>query len=364
MTYWSDMYIKSGDSHLKNNSIIISKEPPIKYDDHEKKINLLNGIKPSVYEEVSNFIKQHNRMSTGNTTLLPTKELERYLDLENISILMRSQNNNKLMGTIISLLLPIKVVNGGNKEIITHGCATFLNVHSAIRGFGMCMAIIREGISLGYEKGIYCDYHMLSFKLGDNSVKIKSWYRPINLSRSKTLGFLYPGYNDLRSTVKTRLKYTTILRGTMNYDKVSSTNIDYYNYYLSTIKNKKFSFYPDITLWKKWVTSFPTYIIYNNSSKVGIVSLNTTYCTIESTKETGRVCFPVICNGDMQYVLPVLGHIARNENYDVIYFYQHGDLTDSSLESFNAIKSDTNVWVSLYNNSIDLKPEDIYAPLL
>ena len=371
MSYWSDMFIKSSKSSksiqpnstqpnsTQPNQIIISKEPPVPYDKGSKNFTLFEGITPSQYQEVSAFIEQHNCMSTGNTTLLPTTELERYLNMENISVLMRGNNQNKLMGTILSLVLPIKI----EKKIITHGCTTFLNVHPAIRGFGMCMALIRGLAGFGYKKKVYCDYHMVAFKLGDNSVKLNSWYRPINLNRCKDLGFLYHGCNDSRSSIKNRLKYTNDLRGSMNFVKVGNDE-DQYKYYLETVKNKKFVFYPDIDLWKKWITSFPTYIIYNNSAKVGIVSLNTTYCVIESTGGTGKVCFPIICNGDMEYVLPVLNHIARIEKYDVVYFHQHGDVTQSALESINAIKTDTTLWFSLYNNSIDLDSSDIYAPLL
>jgi hypothetical protein len=361
--YWSEMYVTKS-SKDQSDEFIISKDPPIKFEYDNKKLILCEGIKESEYGEVSNFYQKYNRMSTGNTTLLPVSELERYLSISNISLLMRSANG-MLIGTIISLLLPVKNSNGSIEEIIIHGCTTFLAIHPSLRKMGLCMALIRKLIELGYDKGLFCDYHMVAFPIGTNSISLNSWYRPIDLHRSKELGFLYDGLLDSHNSTKLRLKYRTTIPNNHTYVQVIDNNINIsLNYYKELVKNKKFAFWPGEKLWSDWIRSYPTYLIYNKNKCVGIVSLNTVYCVIERTKETGRILFPIICDGEMDSVMPVICTIAKDLNYDVVYFHQHGSVTEVSLCKIKAIRTTTKLWFSLYNNCINLNVEDINVPLL
>ena len=360
--YWSEMYISNSEVQ-KSDGFIVSTDPPTKYDGN-KKITLSYDIDESEYDEICSFYEKYNRMSTGNTTLLPISELTRYMSYDNISVVMRSQNNNKLMGVIISIVLPIKNTNERGSELITHGCTTFLNVHPAVRGHGMCMALIRGLIERGYEKGIYCDYHTVHFKIGDNSIPLNCYYRPINLKRSIELGFLYPDCNDIRKNTLNRLRYSTNLPTGCSYVRVDDNITSSLEYYRESVKDKKFAFYPDESLWKQWIEGFPTYIIYHNNVEVGIVSLNTLYCVISSTGNEGRIATSVICNGKMKLVLPTLIHITNQSGYDVFYFHQYGDVTANDLESIHCIKTDHTMWFSLYNNKIKIEPSDLSVPLL
>jgi len=360
--YWKEMYI-SADNNASPDSFIISKQPPAPYTDRDN-IKISRGIVQEEYEEVCAFIEQHNRMSTGNTTLLPKEELVRYLSLPNTSVLMRSPNG-KLMGLIISLELPVRNKNKTNEEIIVHGCTTFLNVHGSLRGHGLCMALIRGLIGYGFEDGHYCDYHMVAFELGANSIPLNSWFRPIRLERAKDLGFLYPGYGNPRNSRRNRLRYRTTIPKEHRYELVTEDDLEEgLRYYLKTVENENFAFWPDLQLWSQWVKSFPTYLVYKGENIVGITSLNTIYCRMEQTGGTGKVLFPIICNGDMSSVMPVLNTIAKENGYDIIYYHQHGLVTEADLESVNAIKTTTTMWFSLYNNQIKLTDQDIMVPLL
>ena len=378
--YWSDMYIsndtkdtnetnQTDDTNETNTKdFIISTDPPVNYDSN---VNVIvhHGIKLSEYEEVSDFIRKYNKMSSGNTTLLPVEELERYLSIPNISVLLRS-SKGLLIGTIICLLLPIKNKSQGLEKVITHGCTTFLTVHPSVRGMGLCMALIRGLINYGYEMGVYCDYHMVSFQIGDNSFPLNSWFRPINLSRAKELGFLYPGYDDPRSVRTNRLKYRTKLPPDYSYVQITEENknlkasLDYYCSLVDKDKDKMFSFYPDSEIWSKWVQAFPSYQIYNKKKLVGVVSLNTVFCTIDATNETGRALFPIVCIGDMKTVMPTLCNIAATTNHDIIYFHEQGDVTEEALSRTNTIMTTTKPWFSLYNNNIRINPSNLYVPLL
>lgn len=360
--YWSEMYIADGNSN--HSDFIISKKAPVKYDD-SKKVVLTYQIDPSEYEEISEFYRQYNKMATGNTTLLPVPELRRYLSFDNTCVVMRSESGNKLMGVIISIELPIRNIENNRTEIITHGCTTFLNVHPIIRGHGMGMILIRGLIWKGFEKKIYCDYHTVHFQIGDNSVELDCYYRPINLKRCVELGFLFPDCYNQNAVTRVRLRYRTKLPPNHRYEKIINNNLnEALEYYRESIKDKKFAFYPDNDLWKKWVVGFPTYLIYKNNKIEGIVSLNVVHCVITGTGKEGKIVTPVICNGNMGSVLPVLVHISEVLKYDVLYFHQYGDVGAKDLESINCVKNTHTTWFSLYNNQITLDVSDLSVPLL
>ena len=273
--FWKDMFVENGQN--EGNTFIISKEKPISYGG-KKNIKVIKGLEVSEYDEFCSFIQNHNKMSTGNTTLLPKSELVKLLKLDNNVVLIRSNVGNKLIGTIMTIKLPIRNKQDSKCEIITHGCTTFLSIHSKLRGNGLCMALIRGLVGYGYEEKVYCDYHTVPLKIGNNSIKVNSWYRPIHLQNSTKLGFLHSNTN---TKTRNRLKYKTNLQKGYSFSKITNTNsIESLNLYKKLIKNKKFVFYPDIDLWKKWINIFPSFIIYKENVEIGIVSLHTLYCII------------------------------------------------------------------------------------
>ena len=276
---------------------------------------------------------------------------------------MRNIKNKILIGIVMTILLPIKNKNENRQEIITHGCTTFLNVHPKIRNHGMCMALIRRLIENGYQKNIYCSYHTVPFKLGNNSILLTSWYRPINIKKCTDIGFLFPGYDDKKMYTRNRLRYKNKIPKNVSYKKVDANNIEEsFEVYQKFIQNKKFVFFPDIKLWKLWINLFPTYIIYKNKEQTGILSVNSLTCKVKTTQKEGKIITPIICNGDTKSILSVLTYIGQKENYDVAYFYQYGDITTENMKIMNCIKTNDKMWFSLYNNNIKLNIEDISVP--
>lgn len=344
----------------EESNLIISKKTPQTYNEN-KNIKLSRGIKDDELDEVCRFIKEQNKMSSGNTTLLPKNELEKYIRFNARTVLLRGGKNNTLLGTILSIPIPIKC---NQKEIIQHGCTTFLNVHEKIRGHGMCMALIKELITYGHEEGIYCDYHTVPKKIGENSFQLSMWYRPLNLKKSVDLGFLFSGYDNSRNKRKTRLKYSTRMPVGYKIKQVTNENIkESLDYYRTLIKNKKFVFYPDVDLWTQWIKEFPTYLISNDSNYTGIFSYTSLYCKINKSNMKGKLALPLLCNGEMPSTLKCLTHIVEKD-YDVLYSYCMGDVTRNVLKDINAIETKSNIWFSLYNNNISLDSKDISVPLI
>lgn len=352
--YWSEMFISNENNN--ESSYIISTEPPIKYDGNN--IIISHNIKESEYDEVVQFCRDHNKMSTGNTTLLSRSSLEKYLSFDNISIIIRSQNG-KLIGVILSIIFPIKVgnTNKNGDEIIKHGCTTFLNVHSSVRNHGLCMALIRELTMEGYKRQIYCDYHTIPFQLGTNSIKLYSYYRPINLKRCTEIGFVYPDCYDMRKNTANRIKYSNKLIPGFEFKKANENSLEFY---LETIENKKFAYYPDKEQWNHFIKCFLTYEIFNNGKKVGIVSINTISCLINTIKQEAKVAMPIIISGNISTILKTLPYILK-DNYDVLYLY---DIFGLALKELNYIKTDNEIWFSLYNNRINLNASDLSVPFL
>lgn len=366
--YWSKMLVSDGsvqDQKNNNNNgsdgYIISKNNP-GFDDviNGKNVKLSYDIEEDEYDEVCEFYEKYNVMVSGNVTLMPKSELKRYLSFDNVSILMRSEAG-KLMGIIISIIVPIMI---DNREIINHGCTTFMVVHPAIRNHGMCMIIIQALAQKGYEMGIFCSYQTTHLKIGSNNVPIVSYFKPVNLVRSVELGFFYPDFFDPRQKTRNRLWYNPKLPKKSKFIKVDINNSGKaLQYYRESIDNKKFSFCPDKFMWEKWINNFATYLIYNDNVISGIVSFNTIHCFMKESKKEGRLGVPVICNGEMNVVNPILSHIATKEGYDVLYSYNIG-YSSTEMEKYHWIKTDNPVNFSLYNNSINLKRGDISVPIL
>lgn len=348
--YWSEMFI-STDSDPQSREIIISKEEPVKYT--EDRPIIFSHITPEDYQEVSDFYKTHNKMSSGNTTLLTPSDIAKYLSLDNFSVIIRSIKE-KLMGSVISINLPIRV----DKEVIYHGCTTFLTVHSSIRKHGICMVLIRKLTELGFHREIFCSYYTIPFKLGDNSISVECYYRPILLTKCRELGFVYPDCYDIRMNTKNRLLYTVKKPPNFSFRKA---DIDSLEYYRKVIGNKRFVFYPDEKLWKQFIELFPTYLISRDDNVVGIVSINTVHCEM-SNGIKGKIAMPIICNGNTQLIMEILPTIVCD--HDVLYVYCCGDITKEILEKFHFIKTSNPVWFSLYNNRINLDIRDLSVPIL
>ena len=363
----NQMFFPKNDDNIEG---IVSLDKPIDYD-RKKKVIIEREIKD--YDEVYMFIRDHNKMDSGNYTLLPKSEIERFIRLGCYSILMRGEENKKLYGTIFSIPLPIRcsitfAINDEEEltkdKIITHGCTSFLNVHSKLRGFNMCMVLIRDLANMAYENNIYCSYQMTSFKLCDTSFTISSYFRPINLLNSLALGFVFPEYADIKNFHNSRMKYKCKVPKGYSLKRVSNQNMEKaLQFYISLNVNKKFVFYPDIKLFSKWIQEFPTYIVSNEKKKVGIFSITKIFSRMGNDVD-GNLCLPLIFNAtDKVPVLKCLLSVAEERGHDVLYTYSVGDLDEKTLESVNAVETPKKTWFSLYNNSMKLTPKDLYIPL-
>ena len=348
----------------------ISRDPPPTYEGN-KKVVFVRGIKDK--DELYNYLCEQNKMISGNYTLLPQQEISRFLRLGAYSVLMRSSNNNSLIGCIISLPLPIRcsVVAGlidnelyTKNKIINHGCTSFLNIHSKLRGHGLCIGLIRELTKHGHENSIYCGYSLTSFPLSVNSFEVSSWYRPLDLARSIGLGFPVPHWNEVSKINSIRMNYKTNMPKKYLCKKVKNAKkaLDFYK---TINEDKKFVFMPDINLFEKWIQEYATFLVSYEKEIVGIFSIGTVICRMESGIE-GKLCLPLFFNSKSEHASKVFKCCifeAGEKDYDVIYTHSFGDLTKKVLEDNFALETPKKSFFTLYNNKLSLTPEDLYVPL-
>lgn len=364
----SEMFFPKETKEDTNNSknIIISLTEPIEYKE-QKNIVLFRGVKKEEYDEIYEFLRDQNEMSSGNFTIFPKDEIARYMRFNSLAVLMRSSKSNTLLGTIFSMLFPINCKNEDNQNsLIFHGCTTFLNVHKKLRNHGLCMALIRELTRYAYNNNIYCSYSLTSFPLSSKSCEITAWYRPLNLPRSIGLGFTYPNWNIPSEFLKNRILYNTKMPKKYNCERVINSKLEIaHNFYLNQIRDKKFAFLPDRDFFNKWIQEYPTFLVTLNKIPIGLFSIGSIYCRMASGLD-GRLALSLLFISLPHEAIKVMKSmifIANEREYDALYMHETGDITRDILNETNAIETEKKSYFSLYNNSMNLTPADLYIPL-
>ena len=81
----------------------------------------------------------------------------------------------------------------------------------------------------------------------------------------------------------------------------------------------------------------------------------------------GKLCLPLFFNSikdeHSSEILKSLIYIASEREYDVLYTHCSGDLTKEVLLSVKSIETPKKSYFSLYNNSMNLTPSQLYIPL-
>ena len=368
---------EEGEKEERKEENIISRESPPEYTGENKKsLKLYREFKKEEYEEIFEFNKTHNKLSSGNVTFLTPAQLSKFSTLGMYSVLARGGAKDAIIGTILSLPLPINCGAGAAANVFVFGVTSYLTVHEKLRDKNIAMALIRELSILGHQNSIYCSYFTSPKKIGENSIELTSWFRPLNLPKTISLGFLYPNWNHIPSFKENMAKYAC--KAVKNYKTARLTEnsekcVSAFNFYIENIKGKKFAFSPDIALFKKWVKAFPTFIISFSQSIVGVFS----YMSVQSKMATGLeglLCLPLIfvSSQDEKHkhkdnCMKTLIHTAHEEQFDVLYGYVVGEFTFSGLlENTKCItqpQSSIPTYFSVYNHTISLTPEDLYVPI-
>ncbi len=332
-----------------------------------KDIEMNSGLNPSEYGEFCDYLEKNNKILHGDDiSLLPPAWLAELLKIPNRIVVMRSKQHGKIIGTVMSFIIPVRVKENNHTEIISHGCTTGLNVIGPLRKLGMGLALQLKIASECVKQGTFCSYHMIPRKIGNNSVKLQPWSRPVNLQKIADAGFTFPGLGKLKPKTMKKL-YNVDIPSNYSYQKVTNSNmheaLDLYFKFLD--ENAKFAFWPDADLWRIWIDVFPTYIIMVDGNPTGLVSACPNYSRIEHSNKDIKFLSPVVCVGDMDSVIPVFHHICEKLDYDCVYYFSlQGCIKEDVLKKYNCQENNSKDWFVLYNNRVSLELSDIHVPLL
>lgn len=347
-----------------------------------KKPNFINKNLYTVYDSFTedfteDFLKNlsyfyilHYKINGSNETIeVSIENLKNYLNID--SLILTLKDNDKIIGSIISILLPIEINTELNKNVnmpttkrfksikseesMVFSCASFLILENKYRSKGYGMALIQESLKHLYDNGGLGAFFINKVSRCTNSVLLKIWDFPLNLKKLDDHKFPYPkDYKHLFEIEKDE-----------NYEivKVEEKNLEEsFIFYTNYLKNKKMFFSPNLNYWKKWVASFPTYIIKSNEGNMGLFSFRIDEIRYPINKMKAVYGWLIICIGKQPETLKASLFIGK-KFWDILKIYELGDLSDKIISSVNAQKSPVMQYLNFYNVRIFLKPNEIYFPI-
>ena len=339
----------------------------------EKEIELSEDF----LNKLSKFYIKNNLMASGNMNRIKPIDILKFTNIGAELVVIQKE---KILGSILSVLFPIKLVSElennnqikktyrytdivpviQNKEENVHVFAstTFLNNHKKYRGKGLGMILIQRSLQLAHKQGILGAYFLNTVKRNDNAVKIKNWVFPVNPNNLDKYQIDYDRRYKSKYTFSFSPDYKII-----EVNKVNNNIEEALEFYLSQVKEKKACFYPEISFWKKWIVNFNVFLLQCENKNIGIFCTNKLTSFIPSRKcelENGYVLF---CVGKQPETLKAMLFRCRKDNYDLIMLQEVGDLTYSILKNVFACPVSAD-YLNFYNTNLSLQPQDIYFPLL
>jgi len=350
------------------NSLFISKERPIlftnKNEEYDIKNSWLDSFDKEYIEKISSFYDNYSLgYNTTEKNKISIRYIENYLRLK--AVILTLNLDNKIIGSMVSFIIPIKIKTELNKNSIETTfksfiedslffcCATFLNLDRKYRKKGLGMCLIQESLQTGYDHGCLASYFINTISRCSNSVQFFYWYFPLNLDKLDSCNFPYPkNYKNL-----------FIIKEMKNIFRVNSYNIiDALKFYKKETEDKKIYFSPTLDYFKIWIEIFPTYIVVNEGNITGLFSFNIRNTYYPMTNNEIFTGYLITCIGKQPETLVSSLFIAKTLS-DVLYLYEIGNLSASLLSSVNAQRSNKG-FINFYNIKISLKSEDIYFTLL
>lgn len=320
-----------------------------------------------IIQALSNFYRANYKIGTNiNTIQVTTNELNRYIQIGADIITI---HKDRLIGSSISFHLPVKIVSQLDQDILNEtsedlsamcpdnsiivGCCSFLVLENKFRGKGYGMSLIQETIKKFYDEGCLIAFFVNKDSRCDNSVPLVNWYFPLNLDKLDSCGYVYPRQHK---------SLFTLDKAENEIVRINETDAEIgWNFYLKLVSDKRFAFAPSLDFWKKWVSSFPTYLIKDGSKFIGVFSFNSSFTYYPLSRQFLSVGTVMICIGKQPETLQNTLYQAK-ELFDLLMLYQTGDLTHRLLSHVHAQKRSGDC-INFYNARIKLSATDFYVPV-
>lgn len=313
-------------------------------------------------EEIMNFIKINDCTDTGNVTELSNESLTRFLQTPGgITVLYYK---NSIIGIMLSIILRCIYDNNSSKAIEDNSSSslrslsllssynTFLCVHKDYRNQGLAMIIIRAAMLAAYkEYRINHGYFMTMSPHQPINIKIESWYRPINVNKSRDAGFTLGTFRR-KGDIKLlqRIGYFIAKPDVL---PIKCTN---YNLVKKILSIGKFHLDPTEQEFQMLIKCFDIYTVNDNS----LFMLFPMHSLICSTGKRVRNAQLALMIGDvMQHAL----FIAKEDNYDLLYGWCAGDITVERVQKSKGIITSAVTYLEYYNTAKIIKQNELFVPL-
>jgi len=366
---WSEMNCLLNKTLKPNNEeVYISENEPVNF-------KLPAGIKYKVYdnrgyggtggkggmtlelkEEMMEFIRRNDRTDSGNVTELSEESLNRIIGTRSIVIVL--VENNKIIGTIISLIFRVQYKNEEKSEILDFltTYTTFLCVDGNYREKGLAMCLIRGMMKYGHKRyGIQHGYYMTYKQHHSVNEQIKSWYRPINIQKVSNAGFTVQSFPQ---KYKRDIKMNERLGYHIGKPKIEGVKCTSKNYEKVKEIMKKGEIYLNPTEEEyKWLCEcFDIYTV--GSDKMFMLFPLTSLISSTNCRVTNAQLALMI--GD---ALPQVLWTAKESGYDLLYGWYGGDITELRVEAIKGLKTIGKGYLEIYNSKRMINAKDMMVPI-
>jgi len=346
---------------------------------------------PNLQKELILFINSHCKTQSSNITKISSHFLEACVTLNAYRVILRN-SKRELIGVILSIPLPIEMpfempsnlppptINDGvvnellqnNPKVVASGCTTYMCISPSERHQGLCMALIRGIIEVGFSRNILTGYHTVLKQITGRGLKIESWFFPLHIKNARNKGFQFPNptLKTDRTNFRETLKWSTRLPPGLNVERVTPDYLlaESLEIYTKFSQGKRFRFCPNLITWRKWILSFPSYVVkrINGTSceSLGFFSCHNFEIVVPSNNQVASIIVPILMAGSQPETLKASIFEAAKTKAEVISFHQCGDLTSQHLLSVNALLTKSETWFDMYNSDLQLTPEEICTPIL
>ncbi len=367
----SKQFATSQEKKSNSKELFISLDKPIFFANKYNYVVKTSSKNVCNEKELSQFYSSNFRIGKSNNTILVSvDEIRKFLYISAEILTIRIEE--KLVGCMISFILPLQInvnINKYHKETIydniknntdnnIFACASYLILDKNFRGKGMGMALIQESLQLFHEYGGLGSYFINTVSRCDNSIQILNWYFPLNLEKFDKCNFPYP--KDYKQRFEIREKGIGEMRETR--EKVDENNIkEAHAFYMNYVKDKKVYFSPSLEYYSKWISIFPTYMVYDNKKIVGLFSFferKIWYPSLNSTITSARC---ITCIGyDIDLIMKQT-ILEAKKHFDILYFYELGDVKSENLNKIFAQK-DYRTYINFFNTTLKISGSDFYSP--
>lgn len=308
-----------------------------------------SDLPSSIKDDIIKFILDNDTTDSGNTTELSLTSFNRLLSTPLIISVL--YHDSKIIGTMFSIIL--RASYKSNLDVLT-SYTTFLCISPHFRNQGLAMILIRSTMKEGFRHDIHHGYYMTPDIHHPINTKIDSWYRPINIKKCTSAGFVIQSFSNRydKSSIRDKIAYHISRQSIL---PIKATPKSYLQI-KSILKKGDFFLNPTETEYINLCKCFDIYIVGSDA----MFMLFPMTLKINSTGKRVNVCELVFMIGD---VINQALWIANGCNYDIMYGWIAGDITESKIKTTRGLITTAKSYLELYNTREMISLDKFFMPL-